>query len=150
MKRDDDHYGARKPAPVTDLPLFGGTPEPEPVVPPAPVEDRRRKVRAIHDAGARRWIEAGKPIALLVAAQDGQVTAETFRAAAEKLPHALPPGYGDQRALSWIPAMFAELCRDGHIEKARHPNGATVKVYSKETGNAHAVYRLTAAIGRAG
>jgi hypothetical protein len=31
-RRESDHYGTRAPAPVTDLPLFGGAPEPEPVV----------------------------------------------------------------------------------------------------------------------
>lgn len=29
-RRESDHYGSPKPAPVTDLPLFGGTPEPAP------------------------------------------------------------------------------------------------------------------------
>jgi hypothetical protein len=68
--------------------------------------------------------------------------------AAEKLPHALPPTYGEQRALSYLPAMFAELCRDGQLEKVRHPNGAPVKVYSKVTGNDQVVYRLTATAER--
>lgn len=146
-RRDEDHYPARPAvAPIEALPLFGG--EPVPAAALTPVEDRQAKVRAIHDAGARRWIDAGKPIALLVAAQDGQVTAETFRLAAEKLPHVLPPNYGDQRALSYLPAIFAELCRDGHLEKARHPNGAAVKVYSKAAGNDQVVYRLTAGAQR--
>lgn len=147
MSRDHDHYGAPKKA--TDLgPLFGGEPAAEPVTPPTPAEDRATKVRLLHDAGSRRWIDAGRPIALLVAAQDGRVTAETFREAAAKL-HALPPAYEDQRALSWIPTMFAELCREGRLRKQRHPNGAPVKVYSKAQGNDQVVYELVSEQERA-
>lgn len=56
MKRDDDHYGSRKPAPSTDLgPLFGGTPEPEPVVHQVEVRAHLRSVPGERPAtGAER------------------------------------------------------------------------------------------------
>lgn len=104
-------------------------------------EDRRQKARAIQESGARRWILAGKPIALEVARVRGEVTAETFRAAAEKL-NALPPTYGAQRALSWIPSMFYHLCREGQLQKRRRVDGSIVKAYSESMGNFHTVYEL--------
>lgn len=104
-------------------------------------EDRRRKARDIQESGARRWILAGKPIALEVARVRGEVTAETFRAAAEKL-GALPPTYGEQRAFSWIPSMFYQLCTEGSLRKRRRVDGSVVKVYSEEQGNDQVVYEI--------
>jgi hypothetical protein len=106
--------------------------------------DRRQKARDIQEAGARRWILAGKPIAIEVARIRGKVTAETFRAAAEKL-DALPPTYGEQRALSWIPSMFYSLCQEGSLRKRRRVDGSVVKEYSEEQGNDQVVYELEGA-----
>lgn len=106
-----------------------------------PTTVRRRKARALQESGARRWILAGKPIALEVARDRGSVTAETFRAAAHKL-DALPPTYGEQRALSWIPSMFWQLCREGLLRKRRRVDGSVVKVYSEEQGNDQVVYEI--------
>lgn len=121
-------------------------PPPDPATPKSGVVDssvvvRRRKAREIQESGARRWIFAGKPIALEVAKDRGSVTAETFRAAAEKL-NALPPTYENQRALSWIPSMFYQLCREGSLRKRRREDGSVVKVYSEEQGNDQVVYEL--------
>ena len=106
----------------------------------SPRESRRRKSRDIQEAGARRWIDVGKPIALVVAKKDGKVTAASFRKAADAL-HALPPTYSNQRALGWISAMFNELVREGSIEKARHENGAPIRVYGGRN-NDQVVYRI--------
>jgi hypothetical protein len=123
------------------LDLLRPPPDPAPPVPITPRVDRRRKARAIQESGACRWILAGKPIALEVARLRGEVTAETFRAAAEKL-NALPPTYGEQRALSWIPSMFYQLCRDGELRKRRRVDGSVIKVYSEGQGNDQVVYEL--------
>ena len=96
---------------------------------------------AMQAAGARRWIDVGKPIAMAVARRDGTVTAETFRAAAAELGK-LPPTYGAQRALSWLPALFAELVKEGQLRKARNPDGTSAKRYSKDMGNDQVVYRV--------
>lgn len=103
------------------------------------VANRRRKARDVQISGARRWIDAGKPIAIAVARKDGKVTAASFRKAADAL-HQLPPTYDNQRALGWISAMFNELVREGALEKARHENGAPVRVYGGR-GNDQVVYR---------
>lgn len=146
-RRDEDHYGnaVRKPV-VTDYgPLFSSEPAPEhatPDITPSPVVARREKAQRLRDARWARWIEAGRPVALMVAAQDGTVTAETFRLAAEQLPHVLPPTYGEDRTLSYLSAMFAELVADGHLRKRRRSDGSVVKVYSGEQRNEHVVYEL--------
>lgn len=103
--------------------------------------ERRRKSILLQQQGARRWIDAGKPVALMVAHRDGFVTAETFRATAAEL-HKLPPTYGAQRALSWLPALFAELVKERKLSKARRPDGSVIKRYSKEMGNDQVVYEL--------
>lgn len=121
------------------LDLLCPPPDPAAITPINPKgEDRRAKARAIQESGARRWILAGKPIALEVARKDGKVTAASFRKAADAL-HQLPPSYGEQRALGWISAMFNELVREGALEKARHENGAPVRVYGGRN-NDHVVY----------
>lgn len=134
----------RQSAPVTDLPLFGqpAEPEPAPDITPSPATARREKAQRLRDARWARWIEAGRPVALMVAAQDGTVTAETFRLAAEQLPHVLPPTYGEDRTLSYLSAMFAELVADGHLRKRRRSDGSVVKTYSTEQRNEHVVYEL--------
>lgn len=120
---------------------FFDPPDPAPVQPlPVTVTlERKQKRREIAIAGARRWIDVGKPIALAVAKKDGKVTAASFRKAADSL-NALPPTYDNQRALGWISAMFNELVREGALEKARHPNGAPVREYGGRA-NLHTVYR---------
>jgi hypothetical protein len=125
------------------LDLLKQAPDPAPQQPTRKntAADRRRKSRELQEAGARRWIEAGKPIALEVARVHKKVTAELFRAAAEKL-GALPPTYGEQRALSWIPSMFYQLVRDGQLQKRRRVDGSVVKEYSGEQGNDQVVYEL--------
>lgn len=105
---------------------------------PKGVIDRAQKRRDVQISGARRWIDAGKPIAIAVARKDGKVTAASFRKEAA-LRNALPPTYDNQRALGWISAMFNELVREGSLEKARHENGAPVRVYGGR-GNDHVVY----------
>jgi hypothetical protein len=102
---------------------------------------RNQKRRDVQVSGARRWIDAGKPIAIAVAKKDGKVTAASFRKAADAL-HQLPPTYDNQRALGWISAMFNELVREGALEKARHENGAPVRVYGGR-GNDHVVYKIS-------
>lgn len=99
--------------------------------------------------GARRWIDAGKPIAVMVAHRDGSVTAETFRATAADL-NKLPPTYGAQRALSWLPALFSELVKERKLVKARRADGSVVKRYSKLMGNSHVVYELAPEVRHAG
>lgn len=76
-----------------------------------------------------------------IANLEGEVTAETFRAAAEKL-NALPPCYGEQRALSWIPAMFLRLCNEGLLQKRLRADGSVVTRYSKEQGNDQVLYEI--------
>jgi hypothetical protein len=115
-------------------------PDPAPTA-VTPTQNRKRKARDIQVAGARRWILAGMPIAVQVAKDRDFVTAETFRAAAEKL-GALPPTYGEQRALSWIPSMFLKLCNEGLLQKRRRTDGSVVKVYSEEQGNDQVVYEI--------
>ncbi len=117
---------------------FFRDPGPLPPDPAPPKIDRARKRREIAVSGARRWIDAGKPIALAVAKRDGKVTAASFRKAADSL-NALPPSYGEQRALGWISAMFNELVREGALEKMRHPNGAPVRIYGGRN-NDHVCY----------
>lgn len=123
------------------------TPPPRPTVPGRRSRsgtsraERRRKAILLQQQGARIWIDAGKPIAMAVAHRDGCVTAETFRATAAELGK-LPPTYGAQRALSWLPALFAELVKEKQLVKARHPDGSAVKRYSKEMGNDQVVYEL--------
>jgi hypothetical protein len=111
------------------LDLLRPPPDPAPNTPINPRgEDRKRKAREIQISGARRWIDAGKPIAIAVARKEGKVTAASFRKEAA-LRNALPPTYDNQRALGWISAMFNELVREGALEKARHENGAPVRTY---------------------
>lgn len=128
---------------LAGTPLFDGPPpvEEERQSPVTPVVQRRRKSRAIQEAGARRWINAGKPIALEVARKNGFVTAETYRAAAGALGK-LPPTYDNQRALSWIPALFSELVREGQLQKRRREDGSVIKRYSAEQGNDQVEYEL--------
>ena len=131
---------------TSQLDLLRPPPEPAeantPINPMGPsANSRRQKARDIQESGARRWILAGKPIALEVARVRGEVTAETFRAAAEKL-GALPPTYGEQRALSWIPSMFYQMCTEGSLRKRRRVDGSVVKVYSDEQGNDQVVYEI--------
>lgn len=98
------------------------------------------RVEAVHDAltdSARHWIDLGKPIAVAVAKAQGKVTAETFRAEASKRGKLRPEE--EQRSLSYIPVMFAELCKEGHIEKRRHANGKADKEMA-ENGNEQCVY----------
>jgi hypothetical protein len=102
---------------------------------------RNQKKRQIQDAHARRWIDALKPIALEVAKRDGRVFAESLRDAAEPLDK-LPPAYGDQRALSFLPTVFAELCKEGKLRKLTHLSGQPVRRYSKRMRNDQVVYEL--------
>lgn len=118
-------------------------PDPAPPAPKTAALERKRKRHEIAVSGARRWIDAGMPIAIAVARKEGKVTAASFREAADKL-NALPPSYGNQRSLGWISAMFNELVREGSLEKARHENGAPVRVYGGRN-NPHVVYRLVEA-----
>lgn len=54
-RREADHYGSARPAPVTDLPLFGGAPEPEPVTHQVEVRAHLRAVPGERPAtGAER------------------------------------------------------------------------------------------------
>lgn len=147
-------YQPRKAPPATaGLSLFDPPPaEPEHVPPPTPpagtipetastrAQRRREKVRALHEAGDRRWIDAGNPVVLAVIKAKGRVTAETFRAAAEHVPGVLPPSYKEDRTLSYLSTMFAELVREGHIEKLLRSDGSVVKEYSHEHRNEHVVY----------
>lgn len=147
MRRTPDHYGA-PPVPPVDFGLFAPDPQREAAHLSAVIAlttpSRKQKAAQLRDAKWARWIEAGKPIALMVAKKDGKVTAATFRVAAESL-NALPPSYDNQRALAWIPAMFADLCAEGLLEKARREDGSVVKVYCPTNGNEQTVYRLRAA-----
>lgn len=110
--------------------------EPEPLPPRA---DKRAKAMRITDAKMRRWIDAGRPVALEVARAKGKVTAALFREEAE-LRKVLPPTTGEDRTLSYIPHIFAELVAEGYLEKQRHPNGDPVREYDPETRNEHNVY----------
>lgn len=120
------------PPPPTDRPAIPGV---------RSTAERRAKARAIQAAGKRRWIDAGKPIALEVAKRDGRVTADTFRTAAADF-NKLPPTYGEQRALSYIPLVFSELVRAGRLQKLTRDDGSVVKEYCSENGNSHVVYIL--------
>jgi hypothetical protein len=54
-RRDADHYGSARPAPVTDLPLFGGAPKPDPVTHQVEVRAHLRAVPGERPAtGAER------------------------------------------------------------------------------------------------
>jgi hypothetical protein len=129
------------------LPLGPDDSPPRPITPGRPKRsgtsraERRRKSIILQAEGARRWIDAGKPVAVMVAHRDGFVTAETFRTAAADLGK-LPPTYGAQRALSWLPALFAELVKERKLAKARRPDGSVIKRYSKDMGNDQVVYEL--------
>ena len=123
-----------------ELRFRGQPPDPAPPAPVTQRVDRRQKAREIQESGAHRWIEAGKPIAIAVARMDGKVTAASFRKAAGAL-HALPPTFDNQRALGWISSMFNQLVREGALEKARHPNGAPMRVYGGRN-NDQVVYRI--------
>ena len=120
-----------------DEPDPGETPAPN----PAPREEKGRleTVLESHSVKARLTIDICKPIALAVATANGKVTAATFRAEAEKR-NKLPATNGDQRALSWIPAMFAELCREGFLAKKKRADGSVVREYSKGQTNDQVVY----------
>jgi hypothetical protein len=130
---------------VAGLGLFAQPTEPAPPAPapaPSPSEERKAKAQLVRDAECQRWIDANRPIAEAVARRDGIVTSASFRREAE-LRHSLPPTYGQQRALSWISAMFADLCADRVLQKQRHPNGAPVRLYDRESRNDQVVYELT-------
>lgn len=105
--------------------------------------DDRRKAKLIKDARYRRWIEAGKPVVLAVLKRDGKVTSATFRLEAEALGDVLPPNYGDQRALAYIPQMFAEMEEAGHLQTARHANGDAIQIFDKKSRNGQNVYLPT-------
>lgn len=119
-------------------------PPPDPA-PAAPAEicrlSRREKKLEIQKARARRWIDALKPIALEVAKRDGRVYAESLRDAAAPLDK-LPPAYGDQRSLSFLPAVFRELIAEGKLRKQMHLGGQPVRRYSKAMRNDQVVYEL--------
>ena len=134
-----------RPPNPSELDLFAPTEDANSPINPKgeDANSRKRKAREIQNAGARRWIDLGKPIAIAVARKDGKVTAASFRKAADAL-KALPPTYDNQRALGCISAMFNELVREGSLEKARHENGAPVRVYGGR-GNDQVVYRMTEA-----
>lgn len=100
------------------------------------------RLSAVHDSltvTARHWIDQGKPVAVAVAKAHGKVTAEMFRAEASKRGK-LPPTYGEQRALSWIPCMFSELCKEGQLQKRTRSDGSVVREYSKAQANDQVVY----------
>lgn len=152
----DDFPPPKKPSlGVVGLGLFDPPAEAPPVPPPTPpvgvipetesvaAQRRREKVSALHEAGSRRWINTGKPVVLAVLRAQGRVTAETWRNAAEHVKGALPPSYGVQRTLSYVSRMFAELVREGHIEKLLRSDGSVVKEYSSESRNEQVVYVLT-------
>lgn len=115
---------------------------PDPAPPPVAHKPSRREKRlAIQEARARRWIDALKPIALEVARRDGRVYAESLRDAAAPLDK-LPPSYGDQRSLSFLPVVFRELIAEGKLKKQRHLGGQPVRRYSKAMRNDQVVYCL--------
>lgn len=116
----------RKVAPVTDLPLFAPT--------------RIEGVRESNSSKHRADIERGKPIAVAVANRDGKVVAETFREEATRRGVRFDSADETQRGFCWLPVMFAELCREGHLDLRRHPNGKPDKEYSKAQHNDQNVY----------
>lgn len=115
---------------------------PPPDLPPSRSEARIQKIRAVQEGKYRHWIDRGKPVALEVARAKGSVTAASFRAEAALRDGVLPPTYGEDRTLSFIPAIFAELVSEGLLEKVRHQNGAPVKEYDPKTRNFHVVHRI--------
>lgn len=142
MKRNHAHaedFNRRRDIGTAGLGLFEQPAEPAP--PPAPTEERKAKAQLVRDAECQRWIDANRPIAEAVARRDGTVTSASFRREAE-LRRTLPPSYGQQRALSWISAMFADLCADRVLEKRRHPDGSPVRVYDRASRNDQVVYAL--------
>lgn len=117
-------------------------PDPAPLTPAADRRlSRREKKLEIQEARAQRWIDALKPIALEVAKRDGRVYAESLRDAAAPLDK-LPPSYGDQRSLSFLPAVFRELIAEGKLRKQRHAGGQPVRRYSKRMRNDQVCYEL--------
>lgn len=116
-------------------------PAPPPVEAPRPSEVLKAKAALVRDAECQRWIDANRPIAVAVARRDGVVTSASFRREAE-LRRSLPPTYGNQRALSWISAMFADCCTEGVLRKRQHPDGSPVRLYDRESRNDQVVYEL--------
>lgn len=101
-------------------------------------KSRVEAVMDAHTTTSRHWIDLGKPIAAAVANAAGTVTAETFRAEADK--RGKLPTLTEQRTLCWIPVMFAELCKEGHLQKRRRGDGSVVREYSKLQANHQVVY----------
>lgn len=114
-----------RPRPLADLPLFA---------------ERIEEVRESNASKHRADIERGKPIAVAVANRDGKVTAETFREEAQRRRISFDCEQGNQRDFCWIPVMFAELCREGKIQKRRRSDGSTVMEYSKSQHNDQVIY----------
>lgn len=114
--------------------------EPEtPLIDTSKVEKSRvDEVMDSHASTARHWIDLGKPIAAAVANAAGKVTAEMFRAEADR--RGKLPTLTEQRTLCWIPVMFAELCKEGHLRKRRRADNSVVREYSKEQANYQVVY----------
>ena len=108
--------------------------------------DLSPRIGEVHEAHAtkhRHEIDVAKPIAVAVANATGSVTAETFRFEASK--RGKLPAASEQRDYSWIAVMFAELCREGLLQKRRRSDGSVVKAYSKEQANDQVVYEPAAA-----
>jgi hypothetical protein len=128
-----------------EQPVDPATPPPAPPAPSPvtarPSDIRREKARRIREQRWRRWIDAGKPVALAVVRAAGKVTADTFRSEAEKHLGVLPPEYGEDRTGSYVSAMFAEMVREGTLQKRTRADGSVVKEYSAN-GNEHTVYVL--------
>jgi hypothetical protein len=144
-RRDHAHADEyRRPDIGTDgLALFSQPAESPPPPPePSARADRKVKARRLRDARWRRWIDAGKPVALAVVRANGTVTAESFRIAAEPIPGVLPPAYGDDRTGSYVSSMFAEMVRDGTLRKRVREDGSVVKEYSETNRNEHVIYEL--------
>lgn len=121
------------------MPSLFDADEPEPVSHPAKSESSRvEAVMDSHTTTSRHWIDLGKPIAAAVANATGQVTAETFRAEADK--RGKLPTLTEQRTLCWIPVMFAELCKEGLLRKRRRADNSVVREYSKLQANHQVVY----------
>lgn len=123
--------------------LFPSTPRRRPPEPSREqlgldLSPRIGEVHAEHSAKHRHEIDVAKPIAVAVANACGSVTAETFRLEAVKRGK-LPPAE-EQRDYSWIAVMFAELCREGRLQKRRRSDGSVVKAYSKVQANDQVVY----------
>lgn len=101
-------------------------------------KSRVDEVMDSHASTARHWIDLGKPIAAAVANAAGKVTAETFRAEADR--RGKLPTLTEQRTLCWIPVMFAELCKEGQLRKRRRADNSVVREYSKAQANDQVVY----------